>query len=113
MKLDLSTGQVSDYTPEELAQIEADFAAQAAAEAARVPESVTRYQMQIALVTAGLYETVEAYVNGPDVPLVARIAWNTALEYYRNSPFITLATTALGMTESQIDDLFRAAATVG
>ena len=95
-------GPAPTPTPEEIA-----------AEAARVPESVTPYQMQIALFNVGRYQDVDDYVNGPEAPLAAKIAWRTAKEYYRNSPFIDLAKTALDMSDEQIDDLFRLAKTVG
>ncbi len=84
-----------------------------AAELARVPESVTPYQMQIALLNVGRYQDVDDYVNGPEAPLAAKIAWRTAKEYYRNSPFIEFAKTALDMTDAELDDLFRLAKTVG
>jgi hypothetical protein len=48
----------------------------------------------------------------PETPQAAKIAWEYATVWYRDSAFITSLGPSLGLTEAQIDDLFIAAAQV-
>jgi hypothetical protein len=69
----------------------------------------SRMQAKIAMYQAGILEAVESVISQAD-PLV-QIAWNEAIEFRRNSPtIISLANTIdPPLTETQLDDLFRAA----
>lgn len=108
---DVSTGETVTlpYTPEEEAAADAMLAAYLAAEAAYVPPTVSPYQARIALLNAGLLASVEAMMADPATPQSAKIAWEYATQWNRNSDFIASLGPALGLTSSQIDDLFRAA----
>jgi hypothetical protein len=89
----------------------ADADAQAAAELAAanyVPQSVTPWQMRRALNQLGLRATVESAVAAGDQD--ARDGWEFALEIRRDNPLLAGMAAALGMTDAQLDDLFRLAA---
>lgn len=67
----------------------------------------SRFQARAALHIAGLLPQVEAAVAAAD-PLV-QIAWADATEFQRASPTIAALAVAVGLTDTQVDDLFRAA----
>ncbi|WP_225784659.1 hypothetical protein [Xenophilus sp. Marseille-Q4582] len=74
-----------------------------------VPESVTRAQGKAALVQAGLWAGVLAYVAGiadPTQQALAEIALHDTLEWRRDSPFLAAAAAGLGLTSAQLDALF-------
>ncbi len=73
-----------------------------------VPEAVTPRQIRKALNASGLRATVEAAVAA--APQDVRDEWEYALEIRRDYPLMTAMAAQLGMTDAQIDDLFRAAA---
>ena len=75
-----------------------------------VPEVVTAAQAKIALLDAGLLDNVETRVRADRKTL---IWFDNATTWQRNSPRVTSLATAMGLTEQQVDDLFRAAAAVG
>lgn len=80
-----------------------------------VPQSVSRAQGKAALIQAGLWSAVVAYVDAmtdPTEKALAEVALNDTTEWLRTSPFLNAAATALGLTETQLDDLFRTAATI-
>lgn len=67
----------------------------------------SRFQARAALHAAGLLAQVETAVAAADE--FTKIAWADAVEFRRNSPTIAALSGAVGMTDTQIDDLFRAA----
>lgn len=75
-----------------------------------VPQSVAPNLMRKALRRGGLIDTIEAYVATltPD----EQDDWEYAPAYYRDNPVIEAGRQALNLTESQIDDLFRLAASL-
>lgn len=76
-----------------------------------VPQVVSRFQARAALHAAGLLSSVEdAIATGADV--FTQIAWADAAEFRRNSPTIAALAAALGLSEEQVDNLFRQAATI-
>jgi hypothetical protein len=75
-----------------------------------VPDVVSRFQAKAALAGAGLLASVEAALADAD-PL-AQLAWAEAIEFRRQSPTILGLAAALGLTETQVDDLFHAAAQI-
>lgn len=76
--------------------------------AMEVPQSVTPWQMRRALNQLGLRAMVEAAVAAGDQD--ARDGWEFALEIRRDNPLLAGMAQALGMTDGQLDDLFRLAA---
>lgn len=77
---------------------------------APIPAQVTMRQARLALLGAGLLDTVETAIMaaGP----AAKIEWDYATEVQRSSGLVPAMATALGMTEAQIDELFVTAATL-
>lgn len=77
----------------------------------RATMAVSRFQARAALRAAGLLDQVEAMVQASGDPL--RIdAWAEAVEIRRLSPMIVDLGAALGLSDEQIDDLFRAASAI-
>lgn len=74
-----------------------------------VPASVTPLQARRALRGAGLLGLVESWLATQDDD--ARDAWEYAKTVERGDPILNAAGVALGMTESELDALFIAAAT--
>ena len=74
-----------------------------------VPQSVTRFQARGALLLAGLLDDVETAMAARTDEM-AKLAWQYAQEFRRDSPTIAVMAAAIGITETQLDDLFMVAA---
>ena len=75
----------------------------------QVPQQITRAQGKAALITVGLWGAVTAHVAAiPDAKerALAEVALHDTLNWQRSSPFLNEAAAGLGMTSSQLDDLF-------
>lgn len=70
----------------------------------------SRFQAKAALLGAGMLASVEAVIDASDP--VAQLAWTDAVEFRRTSPTIALLAGAIGLTDAQLDDLFRAASLI-
>jgi hypothetical protein len=75
---------------------------------AALPSPVTTRQAKLALLAAGLLDRAEAAAH--QAGRAAQIEWEYATEYQRDNPLIGAIGEKLGLTEEQIDDLFRDAA---
>jgi len=75
-----------------------------------VPDSVTPRQIRLALNASGFRQTVEQAVAAGSQDL--RDWWEYALDIERNHQLINGMAAQLNITEQQIDDLFRLAATL-
>lgn len=75
-----------------------------------VPQSVSAMQAKVALLRAGLPSNVEAWVSAQGGE--AQLIWSSATAFNRNSELIANAASALGLSSSQVDDLFRAAESI-
>jgi len=73
---------------------------------------VSPFQAKAALLQAGLLTQVEALINDPATDPLVVLAWNNASEYRRTSPMIISLGTELGLNDTQLDDLFMAAAQI-
>lgn len=80
------------------------------APAAEVPTAVTKRQARLALLGAGLLDTVEALIA--QQPAAVRITWEDATEWRRDDPILIQIAAALGMDGPAIDALFTTAATL-
>ena len=70
-----------------------------------VPEAITPLQARRALRAADLLDAVNAWIAiQPDD---AQEAWEYCVEVRRDSPLIAGAQAGLGLTDEQVDDLFR------
>lgn len=73
------------------------------------PQEITRAQGKAALIMAGMWDGVLAYVASIEDPVqrsLAEVALHDTLTWQRASPFLTTAAAALGMTSERLDDLF-------
>ena len=75
-----------------------------------IPQSVTMRQARLALLGAGLLDTVETAIAGAGP--AAKIEWDYATEVQRSAGLVPAMATALGLTDAQIDALFVTAATL-
>ncbi|MGZ3675357.1 MAG: hypothetical protein ACXVCO_13710 [Ktedonobacterales bacterium] len=75
-----------------------------------VPQSVTPRQARLALLGAGLLDQVEAAVKAAGG--ATQITWDYATEIRRADHLITTLGQALGLTDANIDLLFRNASTL-
>lgn len=69
------------------------------------PSAIYPLQARKALRRAGLFDQVQAYVE--TLPEDEQDEWEYALEIRRDHPVIVNGAAALGLTEAQVDDLFR------
>ena len=90
-----------------LTQDELDAIAEAASAPVPVPAAVSMRQARLALLGAGLLSQVEAAITAAGE--AARIEWEYAATVERNWPLVTALAAALGLTSSQVDELFFAA----
>ncbi len=105
-------GQRVTVPDAEMTAIQADWAVEDTAAITREREQmiVSPFQAKAALTAAGYMASVETIIAAADA--TTQLAWNEAIEFKRNSPTITTLGAALGLSETQIDDLFRAAAVI-
>lgn len=73
-----------------------------------VPQVVSRFQARAALHLAGILSAAETAIQNADE--LSKIAWADAQEFRRSSPLVAAVALELGLTESDLDDLFRQAA---
>lgn len=101
-----------DMTPAELSQREMDIAAY---HYPPVPAEVTRRQARQALFLNGYLDQVAVKINAiadPIIRTMAQIEWEDSQTFRRDRPLVISIGTALGMTSTQLDDLFIQAATL-
>ena len=70
--------------------------------------TASRFQAKAALDDAGLLDQVEAYMAGDDVPRRVKLAWQEA-SFRRGSKMVNDIGSELGLSEQDMDDLFKAA----
>ena len=78
-----------------------------------VPQSVARAQGKAALIGAGMWAGVLAFVAAiadDTERALAEVALHDTQTWQRNSPFLNAAKDGLGLTDEQLDELFVAAA---
>lgn len=105
------TGQQTavDLTPDEVKEVNDKQALPPP-----VPGVVTMRQARLALLSAGLLTQVDDVVQTMKDAAgdAARIEWEYAGTVDRQWPLVVALGTSLGITDEQIDDLFRLAATL-
>jgi hypothetical protein len=77
-----------------------------------IPATVTRFQALAVLAAGGYLDTVRTYINTLDPNNVQRLAWENATDWERTSPTLNALAAMLGLTDTEVDDLFVAAAQV-
>ncbi|WP_404466268.1 hypothetical protein LG331_08260 [Vreelandella aquamarina] len=78
----------------------------------RESATVSAFQAHQALDDAGYIEQVEAMMADPMTPVKTRRAWQMAQEFRRMSPTVLELAAAIGLTDEQVDDLFKHALTI-
>lgn len=73
---------------------------------AAIPQTVTRFQARVALVQAGHFDTIDTYIATLPKTDVKRLAWEDAAEWERASPTLNFLANMLGLTDTDVDDLF-------
>jgi hypothetical protein len=76
----------------------------------RQSTSCTPFQGRMALADANLLTQAQAAVDAADEK--TKVAWEYALEWDRMSPMIAALAAVLSLSDTQVDDLFRAAAII-
>lgn len=89
-------------TPEEIAEREAEIAAEAAIK--RVPGSITPLQARRIVRARGLKPALDAWLSSQ--PEEVNEAWQYAKTIERNSAFVIAFQAAAGLTDDQVDDVF-------
>lgn len=72
----------------------------------QVPAILSSYQAKLALFNAGLLDSVQSLIDHPDTPTNIKLAWQEGLSFRRDNPMIAMIATQMGLTESDVDDLF-------
>jgi hypothetical protein len=103
----VSNGEVIEFSTQ--AEIDAEDAAAALA-AERASLVVSRFQARAALLQNNLLDTAAGAIAQADA--MSQLAWEDAQEFRRNSPLVASIGGALGLTDEQLDDLFRLAKTI-
>jgi hypothetical protein len=78
-----------------------------------IPDRVTMRQARLALLGVGLLHHVEPAIEAIADPVTreaVQITWEYSTEVQRSNPFIGTLAGALGMTDADVDNLFRSAA---
>ena len=73
-----------------------------------VPQQVTMRQARLALLNAGLLDDAEAAIASAGRE--AKLEWDYAAVVERSNPAVAIVQQQQGLTDAQIDDLFREAA---
>lgn len=77
------------------------------------PSKVSRAQARKALVLAGLYDSVQPAIDAIADPIqrkLVQIDWDDSLSFERNNVTLQTLATTLGLTSTQLDELFIQAA---
>ena len=77
-----------------------------------IPQVVTRFQARVALVQAGHFDTINTYIATLPQTDVKRLAWEDAAEWERASPTLNFLANMLGLTDTDVDDLFILASSI-
>lgn len=106
-------GLTDDQSLPDATQSEIDVVRAARVPVEPIPDAVTKRQARQQLLIAGLLPSVQPAIDSipdPTERALAQIYWDDSQEYERNHPMLTtLAKTLLGMTDQQLDDLFKEA----
>jgi len=81
---------------------------------APVPRKVTMRQARLALLQQGLLSQIDTVIDSLPEPdkSAARVEWDHSSAVDRAKPFVVMLAPALGLSDTQLDDLFRYAATL-
>lgn len=89
-----------------------EFVASPAEDPVQIPQVVSRAQGRAALHNAGLLTQVDAIAADPLTDPMTVIALNDAQTFNRESPTLIALAEALGLTDTDLDNLFIAASEI-
>lgn len=72
------------------------------------PQTVSARQIKLALLGMDLLDDVDAFTASQD--RAVQISWEYAVEFHRTDAMLAGMAVAFGMSDAQIDTIFRAAA---
>ena len=108
----LVNGVLVEMSPAEVAAIEADWAL---GTVPTVPTTVTRRQAKQALAATGKLSLVQPAIDAiadPAQRTMIQIEWDDSQEFQRNRASVIGIGTAIGLSSTQLDELFTLAATL-
>ena len=68
------------------------------------PNEISSFQAKAALVSAGLYTQVQAYIA--TLSMVDQLRWQEATTFRRDNEYLVAIANGLGLSEQEVDDLF-------
>lgn len=77
-----------------------------------IPVTVTPLQASIAMMQAGKLDELNAYMASESVDPIAKLAWEKATSFVRDSPLLLQIASELGWSEQELDELFDAASLI-
>jgi hypothetical protein len=77
-----------------------------------VPNEVTMFQARAVLLASGLFDAVDEALRALGAKSVEFQAWEYANHFTRHGPLVNAMAHSLGLTDAQVDDMFRAAARI-
>jgi hypothetical protein len=104
-------GDIANYE-NLISEVEANIQPPEPAPPPPIPATVTRFQALAILAAGGYLDTVRTYINTLDQDNITRLAWENATDWERTSPTLAALATMLGLTDTEVDDLFVAASQV-
>jgi hypothetical protein len=77
-----------------------------------VPQEVSRLQARLALISIDKWDITKAYFEEPERTAEEVAFFEDATVYRRDNPVMIAAAESVGVTETELDELFRLAATL-
>lgn len=105
-------GSQDEFIPEALVQMTQEEVDLHRSPKLFAPRVVSKFQGRAALAQAGLLASVQSYMDAQPADSLAKLAWEHAQEFRRQSPSVLAIASALNLTNKQLDDLFVLAATM-
>ena len=105
-------GEIVPYTltkAEVDAVITRNISVAAYAAVVQIPDKITRRQAKQQLLIAGLLHLVQPAIDAIADPMqreLAQIYWTESNDFERNNPFLIQLARTIGITDSQLDQLF-------
>lgn len=78
----------------------------------RATTVVSAFQAQAALTQAGYMDDIQVILDDPETDPLTVLAWNKATTFKRTSPTLLELAGLLGLTDTEVDDLFKFATTI-
>ena len=106
--VNLETGEQSvvDFTPDEIQEIELANAVLVAAQSLLVPLQVPLWAVRTVLQNNGLFAQADALIKGSSDNAL-RNYWEYGNDAHRESPIIASMASTLGLSNDQVDQMFR------